>query len=151
MEITFKPIGFVRASLSDQVIRDSIRGVSGAIEILPEYEEALEDIDGFSHLIVVAHPHKIGPADRKLKVRPWFWIKLGIPEEEVPEVGVFCTASPYRPNSIALTIVRLLKKEGRILYADNLDLFDGTSVLDIKPYTFSRRVDDIRVPEWYPE
>ncbi len=149
MEITLKPVGFVRVSLSDDHIRSSIRGVGGVIEILPEYEEALEGIDGFSHLIVIAYLHKIGPAGRKLRVRPRFWIKLGIPEEEVPEVGVFCTDSPYRPNPIALTIVRLVKREGRILYVDNLDLFDGTPVLDIKPYTFSRRVDDIRAPRWY--
>lgn len=149
MEITLKPVGFVRVSLSDDYIRGSTRGVEGVIEILPEYEEALKGIDGFSHLIIIAYLDKVDPRDRRLKVKPRKWVRLGIPEDEVPEVGVFCTDSPHRPNPIALTIVRLLKREGRILYVDSLDLFDGTPVLDIKPYTFSRRIDDIRVPQWY--
>lgn len=149
MELVLRPVGFVRVSLQDSDVREAVRGVFGAIEILPEYEEALDGIDGFSHLIVLAYLHKIGPGDRKTKVKPRKWIRLGIPEEEVPEVGVFCTDSPARPNPIALTIVRLIRREGRVLYVDNLDLFDGTPVLDIKPYTFSRRVDDIRLPTWY--
>ncbi|HWQ16963.1 MAG TPA: tRNA (N6-threonylcarbamoyladenosine(37)-N6)-methyltransferase TrmO [Sulfolobales archaeon] len=149
LKFTLKPIGFVRVSLSDDAVRESIRGVSGIIEILPEYEEALDGIDGFSHLIVIAYLHKIVFSDRRLKVKPKRLIKLGLSEEEVPMVGVFCTDSPYRPNPIAVSIVRLLRREGRILYVDNLDLFDGTPILDIKPYTFSRRVDKIEVPSWY--
>ncbi len=149
LEFILKPIGFVRVSLPDDVIRGSIRGVSGIIEVLPEYEEALDGIDGFSHLIVIAYLHKIVPSDRRLKVRPKRLIRLGLSEEEVPMVGVFCTDSPYRPNPIAVSIVRFTRREGRVLYVDNLDLFDGTPVLDIKPYTFSRRVEGIEVPSWY--
>lgn len=149
MEIVLKPVGFVRTSVRDDVVRGSARGFPGVIEILPEYEEALDGIEGFSHIVVIAYLHKIDPRDTRLKVKPRKWIKLGISEHEVPEVGVFCTDSPHRPNPIALTIARLVRREGRILHVDNLDLFDGTPVLDIKPYTFSRRIDNIEVPSWY--
>lgn len=149
MEIILKPVGFVRIPFPDDHVVRSVRGVAGVIEILPEYEGALDGIDGFSHIILVAYLHKADPRGLRLKVKPRKWIRLGISEHEVPEVGVFCTDSPHRPNPIAITIARLIRREGRFLYVDNLDLFDGTPILDIKPYTFSRRVDNIEVPPWY--
>jgi tRNA (Thr-GGU) A37 N-methylase len=84
-----------------------------------------------------------------LTVRPRRWVKLGIGEHELPEIGVFASDSPHRPNPIAVTIVELLAVEGRRLKVRGLDLYNGTPVLDIKPYTFSRRVNGIRVPDWY--
>jgi len=150
LEVVLRPIGYVRVGVPDDVVRSSVEGVEGSIEVLPEYEEGLEGLDGFSHIIVIAYLHKIQPGDRaRLRARPKKWVRLGIPEEAVPEVGVFSTDSPYRPNPIALTIVRLLGRSGRILRVSGLDLFDGTPVLDIKPYTYSRRVEEIRVPPWY--
>ncbi len=152
MEIVLRPIGFIRVGFSDDVVRSSLEGVDGIIEVLPEYEEGLPGLDGFSHLIVIAYLHKIPAQDRvRLKVRPRKWIRLGLSENEIPEVGVFCTDSPFRPNPIALSIVRLLGRSGRILHVRGLDLFDGTPVLDIKPYTYSRRIDDIGVPNWYSD
>ncbi|MEM1611333.1 MAG: tRNA (N6-threonylcarbamoyladenosine(37)-N6)-methyltransferase TrmO [Sulfolobales archaeon] len=152
MEIVLRPIGFIRVGFSDDVVRESFEGVDGDIEILPEYEEGLAGIDGFSHLIIIAYLHKISAQDRvRLRVRPRKWIRLGLSEDEVPEVGVFCTDSPFRPNPIALSIVRLVGRSGRVLHVRGLDLFDGTPVLDIKPYTYSRRVDSIGVPGWYSD
>jgi len=150
LEVVFRPIGYVRVSVPDDVVRSSLEGVEGYVEVLPEYEAGLEGLDGFSHLIIVAYLHRIPLEGRAtLKVKPRKWVKLGIPEAEIPEVGVFATDSPYRPNPIAITIVRLLGRSGRILHVSELDLFDGTPVLDIKPYTYARRVDDLRVPQWY--
>ncbi|HDD26864.1 MAG TPA: tRNA (N6-threonylcarbamoyladenosine(37)-N6)-methyltransferase TrmO [Acidilobales archaeon] len=146
------PIGVVKVRYSDEEVKDSwIRGgVDGVIEVFPEFEAGLEGIDGFSHLILIAWLHKVNDEQRKvLKVRHRRLLRFGIPYEDLPEVGVFCTDSPHRPNPIALTIVKLVKREGRFLYVEGLDLFDGTPILDIKAYTPDRAVHDLKVPEWY--
>ncbi len=149
MEISFKPIGVVHTPKSDDEVRNAVKGVEGIVEVFQEFSEGLEGIDGFSHIILIAYLHKVSNLRKTLKVRPRKWLRLGIDLGEVPEVGVFATDSPVRPNPIALTIVKLKKREGRFLYVEGLDLFDGTPVLDIKPYTLSRHVKDITVPEWY--
>ncbi|RLG86307.1 MAG: tRNA (N6-threonylcarbamoyladenosine(37)-N6)-methyltransferase TrmO, partial [Thermoprotei archaeon] len=115
------PIGVVRVRYSDEEVKDSwIRGgVDGVIEVFPEFEAGLEGIDGFSHLILIAWLHKVNDEQRKvLKVRHRRLLRFGIPYEDLPEVGVFCTDSPHRPNPIALTIVKLVKREGRFLYVE---------------------------------
>lgn len=151
MNIHVMPIGVVRVSLSDEEVKASWpRGVEGIIEVYEEYAPGLDGIDGFSHLIIVAYMHKTSEEERRvLKVRPKRLRLLGLDASKLPEVGVFCTDSPHRPNPIALTIVELVERDGRFLRVKNLDLFDGTPVLDIKPYTPSRRIDEIRLPSWY--
>ncbi|PUA33507.1 MAG: tRNA (N6-threonylcarbamoyladenosine(37)-N6)-methyltransferase TrmO [Zestosphaera tikiterensis] len=149
MEILLKPIGVIHTSKSDDEIRDAIKGVEGVVEVFQEFSEGLEGIDGFSHIILIAYLHKVSKLSGTLKIRPRKWLRLGIDLKEVPEVGVFASDSPVRPNPIALTIVKLKKREGRFLYVEGLDLFNGTPVLDIKPYTPSRQVRDITLPEWY--
>jgi len=150
-EVKLRPVGVVRVGASDEEVSSSLSGVPGVVEVFPEFAEGLEGIDGFSHLILVAYLHKV-PSERKaLKVRPKHFAKLGISINEVPEVGVFCTDSPRRPNPIALSIVRLVKREGRLLYVEGLDLFDGTPVLDIRAYTPDRAVLEAEVPKWYRE
>ena len=74
---------------------------------------------------------------------------MGLKPEDVPLLGVFSLDSPSRPNPIGLTIVRLLERRGRFLKVKGLDAFDGTPILDIKPYTPSRAIAGIDVPEWY--
>lgn len=145
-----KPIGIVHVNLSDEEVKASVEGVEGIIEVYDEYAEGLHGIDGFSHLIVISLLHKVSEIQRRtLKVRPKRLKLLGLKEEDIPEVGVFCTDSPHRPNPLALTIVKLVKVDGRFLKVKGLDLFDGTPVLDIKPYTPSRRIEIIKLPEWY--
>lgn len=125
-------------------------GVEGVIEVYEEYAQGLEGIDGFSHLIIIAYMHKVSEEQRRvLKVRPKRLRLLGIDLDRLPEVGVFCTDSPHRPNPLALSIVEFIERRGRLLRVRHLDLFDGTPVLDIKPYTPSRRIDEIRLPTWY--
>jgi len=146
----FNPIGIVRVDLDDESIKESLEGVEGRIEIFEEYIEGLEGIDGFTHLIVIAYLHKVTSEQRRvLKVKHKRLLRLGIDPEDLPEVGVFCTDSPHRPNPIALTIVEVIKREKNILYVKNLDLFNGTPILDIKPYTLDRAIMDVGFPEWY--
>ncbi len=147
--ITFRPIGYVRHGYSDEEVKASPHGVEGYVEVLPEYAEGLEGLEGFSHIIILAYLHKARGSP--LKVKPRGLVRLGYRLEDLPVVGVFATDSPERPNPIALTIARLKAVKGRILQVGSLDLYDGTPVLDIKPYTPSRRIDDIAVPDWYRE
>jgi len=153
MEIKLKPIGVVRVKESDEEIKSKwLKGAKGVIEIFEEYADGLDGIDGFSHLIVTAYLHKTTEEQRKvIKVKPRRLRHLGINLEELPEVGVFCTDSPHRPNPIAITIVKFIRRRGRLLEVEDLDLFDGTPVLDIKPYTPSRRIEDLQLPTWYQE
>lgn len=152
MELCFKPIGIVRLKYSDEEVKNSLKGVEGVIEIYPEYEEGLEGIDEFSHIIAIFYLHKVTEEQRRvLKVKHKRLRRFGIDISNFPEVGVFCTDSPHRPNPIALTILELIKRERRFLYVRGLDVFNGTPVIDIKAYTPDRAITDIRLPKWYTE
>ena len=127
MRIEYQPIGFLHSphqTTSGTPIQPSrARGIEGTIEIAEEYAEALTDLDGFSHIILICHLHKA--AGFKLKVVPYLDTELR---------GLFATRAPSRPNPIGLSIVRLLGVDGRVLRIEGVDLLDGTPVLDIKPY-----------------
>ena len=105
----------------------------GTIELLPELESGLADIEGFSHLYVIWVFHQARGAE--LVARP--------PADDRPH-GVFATRSPMRPNPIGLTLVRLLKRDGCRLSVHGVDMLDGTPVLDIKPYLSSVAPEDLR-------
>lgn len=145
-----RPIGVVHVSLDDEAVKESLNGVSGIIEVFQDFSDGLRGIDGFSHLIIISYLHKTLEEWRNtLIVRPRKLIKLGFQLDEIPEVGVFCTDSPHRPNPIGITIVRFLRRDGRFLYVDGLDLFNGTPIIDIRPYTQDRVRSNIELPEWY--
>jgi tRNA-Thr(GGU) m(6)t(6)A37 methyltransferase TsaA len=149
-EIAFRPVGVVRTAASDDEVRERSHELEATIEILPEFQEALEGLDGFSHIFVLSHlnrlkPEQIGP----LKVRPRRLVKKGFKLEELPLVGVFAIDSPTRPNPIALSLVKLLRREGPKLTVLGLDCFDGTPVLDIKPYRDDYRANEYELAEWY--
>jgi len=149
-KIIVRPIGIVHNKFDEEFIKDSLDGVEGIIEIFDDFSEGLEKIDGFSHLIITSFLDRVGREKLKiLKVRFSRLTRFGIKPEELPEVGVFCSDSPHRPVPIAITIVKLLKREGRILHVEGLDLFDTTPILDIKPYTPERIIHEIELPEWY--
>ena len=97
--------------------------VEGTLDILPQFEAGLTDIDGFSHLIVLW-----------LFDRAQGFELLGTPPSDNRAHGVFATRSPRRPNPIGLTIVELLSRQGRSLRVRGVDMLDGTPLLDIKPY-----------------
>ncbi len=151
-EINLKPIGFVNVDLSEDEIKSSLDGVRGVVEIYPEYEDGLHGIEDFSHIILIAYLHKVSENQRKtLKVRPRRWLRYGIDISDIPQVGVFCTDSPHRPNPIAITIVHLIKRERNKLFVEGLDLYNNTPIIDIKPYTPSRVIRDLKLPKWYIE
>lgn len=150
--ICIEPIGIVHNKVDEEVIRNSIDGVEGTIEVFNEFGEGLECIERFSHLILIGFLDRIRMEDRKvLKMRFRRLMKYGMKLEEIPEVGVFCSDSPHRPVPIAITIVELLKRDHQFLLVKDLDLLDNTPILDIKPYTPDRIVDSLKLPEWYEQ
>jgi len=144
-----RPIGYVRTSKSDEEVKELEGAYEAVLEVLPEYEAALEGIDGYSHLYVIAYFHRLRKDQiGALKVRPRRLLRRGFKLEELPEVGVFALDSPTRPNRIGLTLVQLVRRDGRRLVVSGLDYFDGTPIIDIKPFP-GLEYDSITVPEWY--
>ena len=105
----------------------------GVLEILPEFEQGLADIEGFSHLFVIWVFHQT--EGYSLLAKP--------PTDDHPH-GVFATRSPRRPSPIGLTVVELMRREGPQLYVRGVDMLDGTPILDIKPYLSSVAPDKLK-------
>lgn len=148
--IRLERIGVVHTEATSDRIRERKNGVEGIIEVFPRFEEALDGIEGYSHIFVIAYfdqlrKEQIGP----LKVKPRGMMKYGIKEEELPLLGVFALDSPTRPNPIGLSLVPLIERKGNLLSVRNLEYFDGTPVLDIKPYQSNYRVEDFQLPDWH--
>ena len=126
-KITYKPIGVVHSPFQEPrgtpIQPAGAEGVEGTIEVFPEYAEGLTDIEGFSHVILIYHFH----LSRKpsLKVKPFMDDKAH---------GVFAMRGPSRPNPIGISVVRLVRVEKNVLHVQDVDVVDGTPVLDIKPY-----------------
>ena len=125
--ISMQPIGYVRSFYRDtQEIPKGLGArheAEGILEIRPEFEPGLLDIEGFSHLYVIwAFDRSEGC---NLVVTP--------PSDDRPH-GVFATRSPRRPNPIGLTVVQLMSREGPVIGVRGIDMLDGTPILDIKPY-----------------
>lgn len=129
MDFTVRPIGFVRSPFVEKVEapRQAVAGggvgVDGRIEMLPEHEHALEDLDGFDRIWVLFWFHEAKGARAKV-----------LPPRSDRKRGLFATRSPHRPNPIGMSAVRLVRVEGLVLHVRDVDLIDGTPVLDIKPY-----------------
>jgi tRNA-Thr(GGU) m(6)t(6)A37 methyltransferase TsaA len=141
MEFIFKPIGLVHSPFkkSEDIPREKnldpngFKSVKGTLEIFPEFAKGLDEIDGFSYLYVIFVFHQA--RERKL---------ISYPPHDGHPRGVFATRSPRRPNPIGLTIVRFLHREGRILHVQDIDMIEGTPILDIKPYTHKDMKQDAR-------
>lgn len=135
--LTFKPIGHVRSPYTST--KEIPKGfgakheAEGTLEILPEFEAGLADVEGFSHLFVIW-----------LFDRSEGFELLGTPPIDNRPHGVFATRSPRRPNPIGLTVVELLRREGAKLRVRGLDMLDGTPILDIKPYLSSIPTESLR-------
>jgi tRNA (adenine37-N6)-methyltransferase len=134
---TPKPIGYVRSPYTDTKAIPKGLGVKheleGVLEILPEFELGLTDIEGFSHLFV------IWAFDRS----EGFELFGPSPADDKPH-GVFATRSPRRPNPIALTVVELLSRDGARIRVRGVDMLDGTPILDLKPYMSSIPAEKLR-------
>lgn len=134
---TPRAIGLVRSPYTDTKSIPKGLGAKhdaeGVLEVLQEFEAGLTDIEGFSHLFVIwAFDRSEG------------YELVGSPPFDGRPHGVFATRSPRRPNPIALTVVELLRREGRLLHVRGVDMLDGTPILDIKPYMSSVPAENIR-------
>ncbi|MCD6493614.1 MAG: tRNA (N6-threonylcarbamoyladenosine(37)-N6)-methyltransferase TrmO [Archaeoglobaceae archaeon] len=127
MEIVYHPIGIIHSPFKDPkgmpIQPTAAKGVKGEVEIFDEYIEGLKDLDGFSHIILIYHLHL--SKGYSLIVKPFL-------DNEFR--GVFATRAPRRPNPIGLSVVRLNGIKGNRLYIEDVDIVDGTPLLDIKPY-----------------
>ncbi|MBI2237025.1 MAG: tRNA (N6-threonylcarbamoyladenosine(37)-N6)-methyltransferase TrmO [Actinobacteria bacterium] len=152
MAPSLEPIGYVRTRVSPEEVKAAWEELQSEIEILEAYEAGLTGIDGFSHLFVLTYLHEVSDEARStMNVKPRGLLRFGLTLEELPTIGVFACDSPMRPNPIGVTVVRLLGREGRVLRVRGLDAFDGTPVLDLKPYGPDRVIPDVRVPGWHEE
>ncbi len=127
MDIPYRPIGIIHSSFTDPrdmpIQPTGASSAPGRAEVFPEFEEGLADLDGFSHIILIYHFHRVRRVD--LTVTPFL---------DAQPHGVFATRAPTRPNPIGLSIVELRRVEGCVLHLDNVDVLNGTPLLDIKPY-----------------
>lgn len=142
IDLKLKIIGRVISDFREPVHREDWAEINAEIEIEPEYAEALDNLDEFSHIIILYWLHRQAGRGFSLKVHP-----RG--NREIPPKGLFATRSPRRPNPIGKATVRLLERRGNRLRVQGLDAIDGTPVIDIKPYVPGYDSDDdARVPPW---
>jgi tRNA-Thr(GGU) m(6)t(6)A37 methyltransferase TsaA len=135
-QIRFRPIGVIRTQFKEvsgmPIQPKGAKRARGRVEILPAYVAGLQDLSGFSHVILLYHFHKAGRA--KLLVIPFMETKIR---------GVFSTRAPCRPNAIGMSVVKLISVRGTSLVVEGVDMLDGTPLIDIKPYV--PRLDAVRV------
>lgn len=143
-EIIYWPIGIIH---SEHKIEENTpiqpvyaKGCKGYVKLYSEFTEGLHDLNGFSHIYLIYHFHKV--RDVRLLVKPFL--------QDI-EHGIFSTRAPYRPNAIGLSIVELLSVESDILHFDGADIIDGTPLLDIKPYTTKFDLHKIKRNGWQDE
>jgi len=126
-EIKYKPIGIIHSPFKEPegtpIQPAGAKDIDGTIEVFPEYAEGLKDVEGFSHIILIFHFHLSRGVS--LKAKPYM---------DNEERGVFAIRGPRRPNPIGISVVRLVRIEENILHIKDLDIIDGTPLLDIKPY-----------------
>ena len=160
--IILNPIGIVKNSIKSPALvadRDGLRQNSDTkavqkgfyeteeeiseIILNKEFEELLDGIEEYSHIVVLYWGHGITEEGRNLKkVHP-----MG--SKDMPLTGLFCTSSPARPNPVLMTVTRLCGREKNILKVSGFDGINNTPVLDIKPYVsefYPRK--NISVPGW---
>ena len=126
-QITYEPIGIIHTPFKRPegmpIQPSGAKGIKGTIVLDEKYIEALADLDGFSHIILIYHLHL--SEGFSLKVKPFL---------DDTRRGLFATRAPRRPNPIGLSVVKLIGIESNILTIENVDMVDGTPLLDIKPY-----------------
>lgn len=127
MALLCEPIGVIHTPFTEPagmpIQPAGGRDVTGTVELLPEFAEGLQDLDGFSHVLLIYHFHR--SAGYRLRTRPFL--------DDTPR-GLFATRAPRRPNPIGLSVVRLDRVAGATLHVRDLDILDGTPLLDLKPF-----------------
>ncbi len=144
MEIKYKPIGVIKTPFKGKkgtpIQPKAAKGVKGVIEVFEQFKEGLKDLEGFSHIILIYHFHL--SKKYNLLVKPYMDDNFH---------GVFATRAPARPNNIGISVVKLLKIEDNKLYIENVDIIDGTPLLDIKPYVPEFETDEKIRKGWLEE
>ncbi len=127
MDINYQPIGVIRSPFQDTtgmpIQPTGADGIRGTVEVFEAFAGGLDDLEGFSHVILLYHFHRAKAP--RLTVTPFL--------DSTPR-GVFSTRAPCRPNPIGLSIVKLVRIDRNIVHVENLDILDRTPLLDIKPY-----------------
>ena len=140
--VVYQPIGIIHTpfvTMEGMPIQPrGALGVPGTVDVLPEFHAALADLDGFSHVILLYHLHRVSTV--KLRVIPFL---------DTVERGLFATRAPVRPNPIGLSVVRLRSVSAGTLEVENVDILDGTPLLDIKPYVPDFDCFDVDSIGWY--
>jgi tRNA-Thr(GGU) m(6)t(6)A37 methyltransferase TsaA len=135
--IPFRPVGTIRSPFTDPagmpIQPAGAAGIPGRVELDPDLREGLKALDGFSHIYLLYVFHRA--EGYVLQVKPFLDDALR---------GIFATRAPRRPNAIGLSVVRLVRVEGAVLHIEDVDILDGTPLLDIKPYV---PAFDSRAPE----
>lgn len=141
-EIKLQPIGYVRNNQIRDPKRKNWSEIKSKIILNPELTKALEGLEHFPHLIVISWLHQITEGGKKRK-------RIICPSSNNKLRGVFATRAPFRPNPIGITCVKLISVRKNVLEVLGLDVFDGTPILDIKPYTGYPKdsILDSRLPE----
>lgn len=125
--ISIKPIGVIHTphkEISNMPIQPiAAKGVKGYIELFPEYVDGLTDLNGFSHIMLLYHFHKI--QHYELMVKPFM---------DNTEHGIFATRAPKRPNAIGISTVKLTGIENNIIHIEQVDMLDKSPLIDIKPF-----------------
>jgi len=127
MKIEYTPIGIIHSPHTTPdgmpIQPTGAKGVEGKVEVFEDFAPGLKDLDGFSHIILLYYFHRSEGYELET-----------IPFLDTKPHGVFATRAPKRPNPIGLSIVKLVRIDGRILYIENIDVLDNTPLIDIKPY-----------------
>jgi tRNA-Thr(GGU) m(6)t(6)A37 methyltransferase TsaA len=140
-QIVLNPIGYVKTDAVGNEVKDKSR--ISKIILNPELVEAMDGIEGFSNVFVLFWLNETNGEHRPLKFHPRGRM-------DMPLLGVFALRTNRRPNPIGLTLVELLKVEGNVITVRGLDAYDGTPVLDIKPFDDSwDQAQTPRVPDWW--
>ena len=137
--IEIKPIGSVSRISADENVRD--KSLVAKVVLREELAPALDGIEEWSHLFVIFWLDQVAPTNEPVL------------HHASSGAGIFATRAPIHPNPIGLTLVELVKREENVLWVRGLDAYDGTPVLDIKPYPDWEQgcfqvVTDFRVPGW---
>lgn len=141
LSLKLRVVGVVKSPLQERR-QDGWEEIVSEIIMDPDWNEGLEDLENFSHIIVLFWLNRITSQERRIiQVHPRGRLDL-------PLVGVFASRSPMRPNPIGMTVVQLLERRGNVLQVKGLDALDGTPVLDIKPYLPWDCVPEATFPSW---
>lgn len=126
-QIIINPIGIIHTPHVDvkntPIQPLAAEGIKGYIELLPEYVQGLKDLEGFSHVTLIYRFHKINGFELEV-----------VPFMDIEKRGIFSCKAPKRPNAIGISTVKLISIEGNIIHIDQVDMLDGSPLIDIKPF-----------------